>query len=142
MGAAARRARHCHRVAGALAKRFGQHLLSRSRPASSGAGNAGAVGELLMADVDPPYLFVYGTLMQAYDHPMARLLSEQAERLGEGSCCGQLYQIKHYPGLIASNDPADRVFGELFRLRDTKSLLAQLDDYEGCGASAPQPTLY
>jgi gamma-glutamylcyclotransferase (GGCT)/AIG2-like uncharacterized protein YtfP len=91
---------------------------------------------------DPPYLFVYGTLMQAYDHPMARLLSEQAERIGEGSCCGQLFQIKHYPGLIASSDVNDRVFGELFRLRETKTLLAKLDDYEGCGPSAPQPTLY
>ena len=91
---------------------------------------------------DPPYLFVYGTLMQAYDHPMARLLSEQAERLGEGSCCGQLFQIKHYPGLVASSDVNDRVFGELFRLRETRSLLAKLDDYEGCGPSAPQPTLY
>ena len=95
-----------------------------------------------MADADPPYLFVYGTLMQSYDHPMARLLSEQAERLGEGSCCGQLFQIKHYPGLIASTDPADRVFGELLRLRETESLLVQLDDYEGCGPLAPQPTLY
>ena len=87
-------------------------------------------------------MFVYGTLMQAYDHPMARLLAEQAERVGEGSCCGRLYQIKHYPGLIESSDPTDRVFGELFRLRETKALLAQLDEYEGCGPSAPQPTLY
>jgi gamma-glutamylcyclotransferase (GGCT)/AIG2-like uncharacterized protein YtfP len=91
---------------------------------------------------DPPYLFVYGTLMQAYDHPMARLLSEQAERIGEGSCCGQLFQIKHYPGLIASSDVNDRVFGELFQLHETRNLLAKLDDYEGCGPSAPQPTLY
>ena len=91
---------------------------------------------------DPPYLFVYGTLMQAYDHPMARLLSEQAERIGEGSCGGQLFQIKHYPGLVASSDVNDRVFGELFRLHETRNLLAKLDDYEGCGPSAPQPTLY
>jgi gamma-glutamylcyclotransferase (GGCT)/AIG2-like uncharacterized protein YtfP len=91
---------------------------------------------------DPPYLFVYGTLMQSYDHPMARLLSEQAERIGEGSCCGQLFRIKHYPGLIGSKDPRDRVFGELFRLRETRTLLAQLDEYEGCGPSARQPTLY
>jgi gamma-glutamylcyclotransferase (GGCT)/AIG2-like uncharacterized protein YtfP len=91
---------------------------------------------------DPPYLFVYGTLMQAYDHPMARLLAENAEPAGEGSCCGQLYQIKHYPGLIASNDSSDRVFGELFRLHETDSLLAQLDEYEGCGPSAPPPTQY
>lgn len=94
------------------------------------------------ASADPRYLFVYGTLMRAYDHPMARLLSEQAERLGEGSCCGRLFQIKHYPGLIESNDPGDRVFGELLRVRETRSLLAKLDDYEGCGPSAPQPTLY
>ena len=94
------------------------------------------------AKADPPYLFVYGTLMQAYDHPMARLLAENAESAGEGSCCGQLYQIKHYPGLIASSDANDRVFGELFHLRETKALLAQLDEYEGCGPSAPQPTLY
>ena len=93
-------------------------------------------------NANPPYLFVYGTLMQSYDHPMARLLSEQAERLGEGSCCGQLFRIKHYPGLIESNDPRDRVFGELFRLRETGSLIAKLDEYEGCGPDAPQPTLY
>jgi len=90
----------------------------------------------------PNHLFVYGTLMQAYDHRMARLLSEQAERVGEGSCCGQLFRIKHYPGLIASDDAGDRVFGELFRLRGTKNLLAKLDEYEGCGPSAPQPTQY
>ena len=94
------------------------------------------------ASAGPNYLFVYGTLMQAYDHPMARLLSEQSERVGEGSCCGQLFRIKHYPGLIASDDAGDRVFGELFRLRETNALLAKLDDYEGCGPSAPQPTLY
>jgi gamma-glutamylcyclotransferase (GGCT)/AIG2-like uncharacterized protein YtfP len=94
------------------------------------------------ASADPPYLFVYGTLMQAYDHPMARLLSEQSERVGEGSCCGQLFAIKHYPGLIASDDLSDRVFGDVFRLRESKALLEKLDDYEGCGPSAPQPTLY
>jgi gamma-glutamylcyclotransferase (GGCT)/AIG2-like uncharacterized protein YtfP len=94
------------------------------------------------ANADPPYLFVYGTLMQAYDHPMARLLAENAASAGEGSCRGQLYQIKHYPGLIGSNDANDRVFGELFRLRESKALLEQLDEYEGCGPSAPQPTLY
>ena len=61
---------------------------------------------------------------------------------GEGNCCGQLYQIKHYPGLVASSDSSDRVFGELFHLHETTALLAKLDDYEGCGPSAPQPTLY
>ena len=90
----------------------------------------------------PQHLFVYGTLLRAYDHPMARLLAEHADSVGEATCCGRLYQIRHYPGLIASTDPDDRVFGELFRLRETEGLLAKLDEYEGCGPDAPQPTLY
>ena len=63
-------------------------------------------------------LFVYGTLMRGFDHPMARLLSGSADFLGGASCQGRLYLVKHYPGLVLSEDPADTVFGELFALRD------------------------
>jgi len=95
---------------------------------------------------EPRYLFVYGTLMTAAaaDYPMARWLSERADAVGEGSIRGRLYQIKHYPGLVESDHLSDRVFGELFRLRDadTSTVLAKLDDYEGCGPTAPRPTLY
>src|SRR6202012_4732674 len=45
-------------------------------------------------------LFVYGTLMRGYSHPMARLLSANAEFLGQASCRGRLYRVKHYPGLV------------------------------------------
>jgi len=62
-------------------------------------------------------LFVYGTLMRGFDHPMARLLSRNADFLGEARCRGRLYRmehhrIKYYPGLVLSDDPADVVFGE------------------------------
>ena len=63
-------------------------------------------------------LFVYGTLMRGFDHPMAQLLSRSADFLGEATCRGRLYLIKHYPGLVLSDDPAEVVFGELYRLRD------------------------
>ena len=59
-------------------------------------------------------LFVYGTLMRGFDHPMARLLAGHAEFLGEATCRGRLVLVKHYPGLLLSDAPADIVHGELF----------------------------
>lgn len=87
-------------------------------------------------------LFVYGTLMRGYAHPMARLLSANADFLGQASCRGRLYQVKHYPGLVLSDDAADRVFGELYRLRAVEDLLREFDMYEACGEGFPEPTQY
>ncbi|MCA6109993.1 gamma-glutamylcyclotransferase family protein [Bradyrhizobium cenepequi] len=87
-------------------------------------------------------LFVYGTLMHGFDHPMARLLSGNADFIGEACCQGRLYLVKHYPGLVLSDDPADIVHGELFRLRVPDELLREFDMYEACGEGFPQPTEY
>jgi gamma-glutamylcyclotransferase (GGCT)/AIG2-like uncharacterized protein YtfP len=87
-------------------------------------------------------LFVYGTLMHGYDHPMARLLSDNADYLGPASMPGRLYRVKHYPALIASDDPAELVYGDVFRLHRPDALLPRLDDYEGCGPGSPQPPQY
>jgi gamma-glutamylcyclotransferase (GGCT)/AIG2-like uncharacterized protein YtfP len=87
-------------------------------------------------------LFVYGTLMRGFDHPMAQLLSRSADYLGPATCRGRLYLIKHYPGLVLSDDPTDVVFGELYRLRDRDALLGEFDMYEACGAGFPEPTEY
>ena len=87
-------------------------------------------------------LFVYGTLLRGFDHPMAQLLSRSAEFLGESHCQGRLYLIKHYPGLVLSDDPNDVVFGELYRLRTPKELLREFDMYEACGEGFAKPTEY
>jgi gamma-glutamylcyclotransferase (GGCT)/AIG2-like uncharacterized protein YtfP len=87
-------------------------------------------------------LFVYGTLMRGYVHPMARLLSANADFLGEASCRGRLYMVKHYPGLVLSDDASDIVHGELYRLRDPEALLREFDMYEACGEGFPEPTQY
>ena len=84
-------------------------------------------------------LFVYGTLMRGYDHPMAKLLSRSAEFCGEARCQGRLYLVKHYPGLVLSDDASDVVFGELFRLRTPDTSFATLDEYEGCGIGVASP---
>ena len=88
------------------------------------------------------HLFVYGTLMRGFDHPMARLLSRSADFVGAARCQGRLYLVRHYPGLVASDDPAEFVFGELYRLRARDALLAEFDMYEACGAGFPEPTEY
>jgi gamma-glutamylcyclotransferase (GGCT)/AIG2-like uncharacterized protein YtfP len=87
-------------------------------------------------------LFVYGTLMRGFDHPMSKLLSRSAGLVGEASCRGRLYLVKHYPGLLLSDDPRDVVYGELYRMPMPPDLLATLDEYEGCGPGFDQPTAY
>jgi gamma-glutamylcyclotransferase (GGCT)/AIG2-like uncharacterized protein YtfP len=87
-------------------------------------------------------LFVYGTLMRGFDHSMAQLLSRAADFLGDARCQGRLYRVKHYPGLVLSDDPAEVVFGELFRLRAPQELLREFDMYEACGEGFAEPTEY
>jgi gamma-glutamylcyclotransferase (GGCT)/AIG2-like uncharacterized protein YtfP len=87
-------------------------------------------------------LFVYGTLMRGFDHPMARLLSAHADFLGEAQCRGRLYLVKYYPGLVLSDDAADVVHGEVYRLRAPDELLREFDMYEACGEGFAPPTEY
>ena len=88
------------------------------------------------------HLFVYGTLMRGFDHPMARLLSRSADFIGEACCRGRLYLVKHYPGLVLSEHAEDVVFGELYRLRQPRPLLREFDMYEACGEGFAEPTQY
>jgi gamma-glutamylcyclotransferase (GGCT)/AIG2-like uncharacterized protein YtfP len=87
-------------------------------------------------------LFVYGTLMRGFDHPMAQLLSRSADFIGEARCRGRLYLVKHYPGLVLSDDATEVVFGELYRLRQPAPLLREFDMYEACGEGFVPPTEY
>jgi gamma-glutamylcyclotransferase (GGCT)/AIG2-like uncharacterized protein YtfP len=88
------------------------------------------------------HLFVYGTLMRGFDHPMAQLLSRGADFIGEARCRGRLYLVTHYPALVLSDDAAEIVFGELFRLRSPDQLLREFDMYEACGEGFAEPTEY
>lgn len=87
-------------------------------------------------------LFVYGTLMRGFDHPMARLLSAHADFIGSATCRGRLFLVKHYPGLLPSDSTSDTVHGELYRLRTPDELLREFDMYEACGEGFPEPTEY
>jgi gamma-glutamylcyclotransferase (GGCT)/AIG2-like uncharacterized protein YtfP len=86
-------------------------------------------------------LFAYGTLMRSSSHPFADELSRRAVYEGDARYNGRLYSVSAYPGVVGSADPAELVFGEVYLLRDPAVLLI-LDDYEGCGPDADQPTEY
>jgi gamma-glutamylcyclotransferase (GGCT)/AIG2-like uncharacterized protein YtfP len=90
----------------------------------------------------PDHLFVFGTLLSAYDHPMSRRLSAEARLVGAARCRGRLYLVRHYPGMVLSDDVAEQVHGEVFRMHDAAALLRVLDSYEGCAPGATEPTEY
>lgn len=88
------------------------------------------------------YLFVYGTLMQETNHSMAQLLVKHSEFICRASMQGQLYLIDYYPGAILSDNKDDIVYGELYKVSNASWVLSQLDDYEECSSSFPEPHEY
>jgi gamma-glutamylcyclotransferase (GGCT)/AIG2-like uncharacterized protein YtfP len=91
--------------------------------------------------MEQQYLFVYGTLRREARHEMHRVLIADADFVDEASYQGRLYLVRHYPGVVSSDDPADAVRGEVYVLRDA-TLLERLDAYEGIGSDTPAPPEY
>jgi gamma-glutamylcyclotransferase (GGCT)/AIG2-like uncharacterized protein YtfP len=89
------------------------------------------------------YLFVYGTLMAAADHPMGRRLGREARLIGPATIRGRLYDLGRYPALIESGTEDGLVHGEVHELASPASSLRWLDAYEGIvpGREAPYERL-
>ncbi|MEK7406251.1 MAG: gamma-glutamylcyclotransferase family protein, partial [Acidobacteriota bacterium] len=84
-------------------------------------------------------LFVYGTLRRGVDNHFARILSDHATLIGPATMQGRLYAVDSFPGMILSQDPEERVKGEVYRLRNPSDTLPVLDGYEGCGPHYSPP---
>ncbi|RMF61541.1 MAG: gamma-glutamylcyclotransferase [Calditrichaeota bacterium] len=83
-------------------------------------------------------LFVYGTLRRDLGHPLHSFLKEHGRFIGLGTVQGKLVDLGSYPGLVRSDNPADRVLGEVFVLSlEPERVLRRLDEYEGCGDEEP-----
>ncbi len=80
---------------------------------------------------DLKLLFVYGTLKTGCSNKYADLLHASADFMGRATLTGRLYRIAEYPGAVLSEDPTERVHGEVFELHDPGTLLEELDAYEG-----------
>jgi gamma-glutamylcyclotransferase (GGCT)/AIG2-like uncharacterized protein YtfP len=85
----------------------------------------------------PQFLFAYGTLMSGLDCAMGRpervRLAGETRSLGAATVQGRLYELGSYPGFVMSDDPSERVAGEVLRIGDAAATLAWLDAYEGIG---------
>ncbi|MGZ4960317.1 MAG: gamma-glutamylcyclotransferase family protein [Methylomonas sp.] len=88
------------------------------------------------------YLFVYGTLRQGPRNEMHQLLVRHARYVGKATFQGKLYKVDGYPGVVPSPNPADIVYGEVYRLLQPSLVLAELDAYEECSPGFPEPTEY
>ena len=88
------------------------------------------------------YIFVYGTLRRNSNHAMAKVLQTHADYIADAIIQGQLYQVISYPALIESENPNDKVCGELYKIHHSSLLLPLLDDYEGCTENYAKPHEY
>ena len=77
------------------------------------------------------YLFVYGTLLSAYGHPMYQVIAQNGQLLSTGFYQGKLYRVSYYPAVVPSSEAHHQVKGEVYQIDDTETLFEALDDYEG-----------
>ena len=88
------------------------------------------------------FIFVYGTLRRDTATPMSYLLAQHCGYFSEGYMQGRLYQVEGYPGAIESDNPKDRVYGEVYSLVNPSLILPELDNYEECTNKFPEPHEY
>jgi gamma-glutamylcyclotransferase (GGCT)/AIG2-like uncharacterized protein YtfP len=88
------------------------------------------------------YFFAYGTLRKNAASPLSALLAREAEFVAQGALRAALYDLGSYPGAVLSDDPFDRVAGDVYWLRDAQALFDVLDAYEECSQHYKQPHEY
>jgi gamma-glutamylcyclotransferase (GGCT)/AIG2-like uncharacterized protein YtfP len=87
------------------------------------------------------YLFVYGSLMSAFNHEMHHLLKEKCVFISHAKVAGELFDLGDYPGAVISQTAQGFVKGELYQINDA-SIFTALDVYEGCSLQDPLPHEY
>jgi gamma-glutamylcyclotransferase (GGCT)/AIG2-like uncharacterized protein YtfP len=85
-------------------------------------------------------VFFYGTLMSVFRRPGRARIDASLAPEGRGSISAALFDLGIYPAAIPADD--SRVWGEVYRMLDTGSVLAVLDEIEGFRSSEPDASLY
>ncbi|GIX40728.1 MAG: gamma-glutamylcyclotransferase [Leptospiraceae bacterium] len=84
------------------------------------------------------YIFVYGTLLSDFNHPLNQKLQKEGHFIGNGFVLGKLYDVGEYPAAIPS--PESIIIGELYKIPET--LFFDLDDYEDYNPYYPDESLF
>ncbi len=90
------------------------------------------------------YIFVYGTLRRNVKNSNYKLIAKYTQFIGFGFVYGKLYNISWYPGAVLEKRGKNRVYGEIYRIKNPfyKKLLKILDNYEECSPKFPKPHEY
>ena len=83
------------------------------------------------------HLFLYGSLLTGTpDRRLNKLVRHLLRHASPATIQARLYNLGHYPGVIPSAARADRVYGRVITLANSR-LLRQLDRYEDYYADEP-----
>lgn len=79
------------------------------------------------------FIFIYGTLLPEYSHPMSDWLKLHSRPVCKGAVSGELYLVDDYPGLVYLPFSGQWTKGWIVELNDPEINLQKLDLYEGIG---------
>jgi gamma-glutamylcyclotransferase (GGCT)/AIG2-like uncharacterized protein YtfP len=91
---------------------------------------------------DNDLLFVYGTLRADTNTPMARLLNQQSQRIGQANMPGQIFDAGSFPAAVYDEDAQTMVHGSLHAIPNTNVFFQHLDPYEGYNHRSPAESLF
>ena len=87
------------------------------------------------------FVFFYGTLMTPFNRPGRQRVNPHLTYTGRGRISAALFDLGIYPAAIRTHDESV-VWGEVYEVRDSASVLAILDEIEGYRAAEPERSLY
>jgi gamma-glutamylcyclotransferase (GGCT)/AIG2-like uncharacterized protein YtfP len=73
--------------------------------------------------------------MSNVNNDMSRFLHANARFIGDAYIHGKLYKVDEYSGAVVSNDPSERVYGNIFEIKNSEAVFKLLDACEGIGDS-------
>jgi gamma-glutamylcyclotransferase (GGCT)/AIG2-like uncharacterized protein YtfP len=85
-------------------------------------------------------VFFYGTLMSGFKRPGRSRIDAKLTSEGRGWIPAALFDLGIYPAAIPASD--SRVWGEIYRMLDSDSVLEALDEIEGYRPGRPDESLY
>jgi gamma-glutamylcyclotransferase (GGCT)/AIG2-like uncharacterized protein YtfP len=86
------------------------------------------------------FVFFYGTLMAGFDRRRRAAMDTKLTFIGRGWINASLFDLGLYPAAIPS--PDDCVWGELYELSESATVLQALDEIEGYRPGDPVHSLY
>ena len=86
-------------------------------------------------------VFFYGTLMSPFNRPGRQRITPKLAFIGRGTIAAALFDLGIYPAAVPAEDESV-VWGELYEIQDSTSVLAVLDEIEGHRPNEPDRSLY